>query len=53
MAEIKQVFDHLLNLFVIFWNNLSNWGTFGAWLLFMTVIRKIANTFNKLKSNGG
>lgn len=53
MDAIKQVYDQLLVWLLQFWNNLQNWGIFGGWLIFMTVIRKIANTFNKLKSNGG
>lgn len=53
MEALKQTFDSAVTMLVQLWNSFAQWGIFGGWLMFMAVLRKIGNTFNKLKSNGG
>ena len=51
MAQVKLVFDTALNLLVELWNTaLGRWGIFGSFIIFSALLRKVARTFNRLKS---
>lgn len=51
METVKLVFDNLLSLFRTFWNTaLGSWSIFGTFIIFSALIRKVARTFNRLKS---
>lgn len=51
MAIVQNVFLDLLTHLVELWNTcLNDWGIFGTWLISFAILRKIAKTFNKLKS---
>lgn len=51
MDNVKLIFDTSLNMVVQLWNTaLNSWGIFGSFIIFIALLRKIANTFNKLKS---
>lgn len=50
METVRTVFDTLINMALTLFNTaLTSWGIFGSFLLFSAILRKIANTFNKLK----
>lgn len=51
MDKVKLIFDTSLQMIVQFWNTaLGSWGIFGSFIIFYALLRKVANTFNKLKS---
>lgn len=49
MAILTQVFDKAISMIIQLWNALSNWGIFGSFIMFSFVLRKLTQTFNKLK----
>lgn len=52
MEVVRQVFDTSLSMVVQLWNCLMNqWGWFGTGIIFIALLRKVTNTFNKLKSS--
>lgn len=51
MEIVRTVFNQALSMLIQLWNTaLGSWGIFGSWVIFMALLRKVANTFNKLKS---
>lgn len=51
MEIVTQVFDKLISLLVELWNTaLGRWSIFGSFIIFSSLLRKVARTFNRLKS---
>lgn len=51
MADVRLIFDTAISMVVSLWNAcLNSWSYFGTFIIFFALLRKVTNTFNKLKS---